>query len=131
MILLDTDVFSFVFRGDTRGAFYESELRGRTACLSFMSVAELKRWAIRRNWGRSRRESLARSIRGCTVLGFDDRLTDLWAEVTAHRERLGRPIACGDCWIAATALAHGMPLATHNAADFADIPDLVLVTREP
>jgi len=27
----------------------------------------------------------------------------------------GRPIECGDAWIAATAIRYGLPLLTHNA----------------
>ena len=41
--------------------------------------------------------------------------------VALRRELLARPIATADAVIAATALAHGTPLATRNVADFAEI----------
>lgn len=34
-----------------------------------------------------------------------------------------------DAWIAATALAHGIPLVAHNAAHFAHLPTLELLTE--
>ncbi|MEZ6234269.1 MAG: hypothetical protein R3B68_08770 [Phycisphaerales bacterium] len=47
-LLVDTDVFSFMFKGDRRAAVYAPLMLGRTLCLSFMSVAELHAWAIAR-----------------------------------------------------------------------------------
>ena len=41
-VLLDTDVFSFIFKQDTRAALYASHLAGAQACLAFQSVAELR-----------------------------------------------------------------------------------------
>jgi hypothetical protein len=40
-VLLDTDVVSFLFKGDSRGAAYAPLLRGNRLALSFMTVAEL------------------------------------------------------------------------------------------
>jgi predicted nucleic acid-binding protein len=45
--------------------------------------------------------------------------------------RKPRPIGVADAWIAATALAHGIELVTHNPADFAGIPGLTVVTEAP
>jgi tRNA(fMet)-specific endonuclease VapC len=50
--LLDSDVFSFFFKRDTRRRLYEPEIRGYQLCLCFQTVAELKAWAIERNWGK-------------------------------------------------------------------------------
>ena len=44
-VLLDTDVISFVFKGDSRGAAYAPLLQGNRLALSFMTVAELFQWA--------------------------------------------------------------------------------------
>ena len=50
-VILDTDVVSFLFKGDTRAEAYRIHLRGKTLALSFMTVAELYQWALVRNWG--------------------------------------------------------------------------------
>jgi predicted nucleic acid-binding protein len=128
-VLLDTDVFSFFFKKDTRREMYASDIHGKQLCLSFMTIAELKRWALERNWGERRRESLTQALRHYVVLPYDAGMADAWAEVMVSRSRIGRQIECGDCWIAAAALRHGIPLLTHNWKHFQDIPGLNLVTH--
>ena len=41
-----------------------------------------------------------------------------WAELLAHLRTLGRPMPIKDSLIAATALTHGLSLATRNRRDF-------------
>jgi tRNA(fMet)-specific endonuclease VapC len=50
-VLLDTDVFSFLFKKDSRAALYTSDLDDAQPCLSFQAVAELRYWALVRHWG--------------------------------------------------------------------------------
>lgn len=50
-VVVDTDVISFVFKGDSRAASYAGALAGKQIVVSFMTVAELKRWAIKKRWG--------------------------------------------------------------------------------
>lgn len=95
-----------------------------------MSVAEIKRWAIQRRWGMPRRAALTQALRHYVIVPFDASLTDTWAEIAAHRAGIGKPISCGDCWIAATAIRHDLPLITHNASHYADIPGLNVMTRQ-
>ena len=45
-VVVDTDVVSFIFKNHPIGAIYESDLAGRTLLISFMTLAELDRWAI-------------------------------------------------------------------------------------
>jgi len=63
------------------------------------------------------------------VLHSDDHLCELWAAVRFHRR--AQPIGLADAWIAATALAYGLELVTHNPADFAGIPGLTVITEAP
>ena len=130
-VLLDTDVFSYFVKRDTRAALYAPDVAGAQLCVSFQTVAELRAWAISRNWGTPRRQSLETAMMRCVVLSNDDDMSRHWAAITAHRRSKGFPIECGDAWIAATAIRHSMSLLTHNSRDFADIPNLTLVTHAP
>ncbi len=40
--ILDTDVLSFIVKGDTRGSPYTPLLIGKRACISFQTVAEFR-----------------------------------------------------------------------------------------
>jgi predicted nucleic acid-binding protein len=51
IVVVDTDVMSYVFKNDTRAAFYEPHLAGKDLIISFVTFAELQRWAIASNWG--------------------------------------------------------------------------------
>ena len=129
LILLDTDVFSLFFRRDDRRLLYREDVRGKTLCLSFASVAELRFGAISGGWGERRRQELEDEIARMNVLSADDPVTLWWARVKAARQQAGRPISSEDCWIAATALRHDLPLLTHNAVDFDGVPRLKLITH--
>ncbi len=48
---------------------------------------------------------------------------EIWAEL----ENDGNLIGAHDLWIAATALSHGMDVATANARDFGRVPGLNVV----
>jgi len=50
VVIVDTDVVSYLFKEDTRGGLYEPHLAGVLASISFMTLAELEHWTITRNW---------------------------------------------------------------------------------
>jgi predicted nucleic acid-binding protein len=52
----------------------------------------------------------------------------LWARIKTGCEKKGRPITFADAWIAAAALQLGVPLATHNASDYAAVENLTILT---
>jgi tRNA(fMet)-specific endonuclease VapC len=128
-VLLDTDVFSLFFRRDTRSLLYDSDVRDKIRCLSFASVAELRFGALVGGWNEPRRQQLEVAIERTVILPGDNQTTLHWALVRAARQRLGRPIASEDCWIAATALRHQIPLITHNGRDYENIPHLKLLSH--
>jgi predicted nucleic acid-binding protein len=43
--VIDTDIFSFLLKKDTRAEPYKPHLDGHFLFISFMTVAELERWA--------------------------------------------------------------------------------------
>ena len=52
-----------------------------------------------------------------------------WARIRADVRRIGRSIERQDAWIAAVAVTLDIPLVTHNAAHFAHMPLLRVVTE--
>ncbi|MEO0015414.1 MAG: hypothetical protein RLZZ535_3803 [Cyanobacteriota bacterium] len=62
ILVLDTDVVSFLLKGDSRSQKYAPILQGNQLALSFMTVAELFQWAAVRNWGASRTANLEKSL---------------------------------------------------------------------
>lgn len=55
------------------------------------------------------------------LVPIDAAIVNRWAAVTAHRQRAGRPLANFDGLLAATAMEHGLTLATRNIKDFVDL----------
>lgn len=126
-VILDTNVISFLIRGDTRAELYRRHLEGRTLAVSFMTVAELYEGAYRSGWGETRLAALGAQIRNYVVVPYSIRICQLWGRIRAGRRQ--QPISVDDAWIAATALACACPVVTHNPAHFGDIPDLTVVTE--
>jgi predicted nucleic acid-binding protein len=71
---------------------------------------------------------MAEFLERFTIVLVDRALCRLWAEVGDRARRRGRPIQTADAWIAATALSLGVPLVTHNPADYAGVDGLALLT---
>ena len=55
------------------------------------------------------------------IWSFSSEAAHWYAELLWQRERLARPMATADAVIATTALANGVPLATRDVHDFAEI----------
>jgi predicted nucleic acid-binding protein len=127
--LLDTNIVSFILKGHTLAARYQPHLTGHTLAISFMTVAELLEGALTAGWGPRRMAILTATISGLLILHSDASVCQHWAEVRAARQ--SQPISVADAWIAATALAHGIELVTHNPSDFAGIPGLTVITEAP
>ena len=129
-LIVDTDVASFLLKGDTRAQLYRPHLQDKTLALSFMTGAELYQWAYVRNWGDRKLTRLEQQLHRYVIVPFDNELCKQWASIAVQRQRLGRPISVQDAWIAATALRHNCPLVTHNSDDFYDIAGLDVISEE-
>lgn len=55
---------------------------------------------------------------------------ELFAKIMAARDRAGRPMLPDDAWIAATAMHHDLPLATHDA-NFLSTEGLRVISANP
>lgn len=94
------------------------------------SISTITRWETLRGlrWKKSPVQlmRLAAFCRQNQILALTDRIIDLAADLWADLQRTGQPIGDNDILIAATALHHGLALATRNLAHFHRVPGLTL-----
>lgn len=109
--LADTSVFIAIEQGRTLRAVQPDNLR-----LSCITLGEL--WAGVLSAGdvvtRSRRMVTLNRAQRLKPLPVDDLVAGTWAELRLNLRDQGRRMAINDSWIAATALAYGLPVATHD-----------------
>src|SRR5262245_48251066 len=101
-LVVDTDVVSFLFKNHPLARLYLRYLTGITLIVSFMTVAELDRWALLHRWGPARRDRMAQYLRRFVIQPGDRALCALWAHASVNATRTGRPIGVADAWHAAT-----------------------------
>lgn len=123
-IVVDTDVASFVFKGDTRAQLYLRLLENHEWLISFMTEAELAQWALVANWSAKRVERFRIFLRRFVIVPSSHDLVLVWAQAMVGLGRAGRRIETADAWIAATSLLYLAPLLTHNKQDYLGAPGL-------
>ena len=94
-----------------------------------MSLAELRRWTLERNWGEKRQTELEEYLTRYFILHSDDLMCDRWAQAINSTRLRGRPIATADAWVAATALLLDVPLVTHNRSHYTGIEGLRVISE--
>lgn len=129
MVVADTNIVSYFYRRDSRAAVYEKHLAGRTCCISFMTLAELYKWPLERNFGKRKTRELEDFLHKFVVLPFDDELARSWARLVTKLKTEGIGLSFPDSWIAASAIRHNLPLVTHNGRHFKGIPGLTLISE--
>lgn len=63
---------------------------------------------------RARRLATLESVADVELLGVDAQVAAAWARLRVHLAEAGRRLNVNDLWIAATALAHGLPVVTQD-----------------
>ena len=126
MIVLDSDVVSFIFNRDRRAQYYLERMHGLRATISFQTREEALFGGLRRRWGPRRMSELRAHLDQYEVVPGSLELADISASLRAERERAGRQMQIADAWIAATALLLDCPLASGDGG-FVGIPSLELI----
>jgi predicted nucleic acid-binding protein len=75
--------------------------------------------------GATRLRTLITALEADPLL-VDEAVADAWAALRAQLRERGRRMPLNDSWIAATALAHGLPVATQDD-DYDEVPGLEVV----
>lgn len=129
-VVLDTDVASLIIKGRLPVSL-ATKLIGWQSAITFVTLGELTKWSVMRNWGAPRRAELERWMAARRPVPVTDDVARKWGEISGYAEKRGRPRPVNDTWIAACCLAFDLPLATMNLSDFQDFVDhegLVLIT---
>ena len=135
MILLDTHVLSEFMRPRPSASVVSwlDEQPTGEVYTNAISRAEIELGLMLMPPGQ-RQEALSQAARAMFAedfagrcLPFNEDAASHYARIVATRTRIGRPISVEDAQIAAIALAHRMPLATRNTADFELIDGLGVV----
>ena len=127
--VIDTDVWSYLYKASDEAKLYELHLFGNILVISFQTQAELLKGVIRAGWGPQRRQHLESRLNKSVVEHSSDALSLRWAEAMDSGRRSGRTIAPADAWIAATALHLGVPLITHNKKHFIGVDGLTVISE--
>jgi predicted nucleic acid-binding protein len=127
--VIDTDVFSYFLKKDTRAKLYKKHTDGHLLFISFMTVAELERWAMLFNWGRNKTAVLEKSFKRYIIQNSNRDICKVWADIMTDSKRNGLNVSIADAWIASTAICLQLPLVTHNAKDFQKIDGLTIISE--
>ena len=127
-IVVDTDVFSYIFHRNPVAEFFQPYFMQRTLAVSFMTVAEVYYGALKGGWGTARISRLENQLKNYVVLPYDYEVTRQWAFVRTENERKGNDIQHADAWHAAVALHYEAALATNNYRHFKDTPGLTVIS---
>ncbi len=128
-VLIDTGLLVDLERGvanpEVDGAIGEED-----RAISVITVSELLHGVHRAEGAqRARRRAFVEHLlAGMRALEITEPIARVHADIWAQLAARGEVIGAHDLWIAATALAHGMGLATGNTREFKRIPGLRLIT---
>lgn len=126
-VLIDTSV---LVDAERRGQSLDDAIGDQDRAISVITASELLHGVHRARSGavRARRAAFVEHVIAVIEpLPVTTGIARAHAEVWAELESDGNLIGAHDLWIAATALGHGMDVATANPRDFERVPGLDVV----
>ncbi len=138
VVLLDTDVFSAIYT--TPKALAERQnhpvdtwtklLTGKRTVISFQTRAEILAGAFSAGWRAPRLDQARAQLDAIPTIDEDREVVEVFAHLTADCRKVGHALAdkhhTADRWIAACAIAKGLPLLTGDGI-YAGAPGLELL----
>jgi tRNA(fMet)-specific endonuclease VapC len=127
-LLIDTDLLIDLERGVAAPAV-EQVLGDEERAISVITVSELLHGVARATGGRRarRRAFVEHLLAELQAIPITEPVARVHADAWATLARRGAVIGAHDLWIAATALAYGLGLATRNVSDFERVDGLRVV----
>ncbi len=127
-LLIDTDLLVNLERGERKPEI-ESLLGEEERAISVITVSELLHGVMRaRGAIRARRHAFVEHLlAGLEAIPITEPVARMHADIWADLSDRGQAAGAHDLWIAATALAHGLGVATGNTSHFDRVPGLRVV----
>jgi predicted nucleic acid-binding protein len=121
--LADTSIFI----GIENGRFNEDALRVR-ASVSVVTIAELRLGVLSAKTLdiRAKRLATLRLAESLDPIPIDNAVADAWAMLVARLREAGKKAYDNDSWIAATAIARKIPVATQGS-DYEEMPGVRVI----
>lgn len=121
--LLDTSALI----GWENDRFDKAKMPG-SVCVSVITAAELRLGVLTAPTleARARRMATLRLVESLEPLPIDDKVAEAWATLVASLRAAGRKAPINDSWIAATAIARRMAVATQDD-DYEGMPGLNVI----
>ncbi len=96
--------------------------------ISVITLAELRLGVLQAKEpeAASRRLSTYQLAQRFEALAVDESVADAWALLVSRLRAAGRKVPINDSWIAATAIAHSIPIVTQDA-DYDPMPDAQVI----
>jgi tRNA(fMet)-specific endonuclease VapC len=128
-VLIDTDMLVDLERGVVIPEV-ESAIGDEDRAISVITVSELLHGVHRASGAqRTRRRAFVEHVLGgMRAIEITEQIARVHADVWAQLAAKGQLIGAHDLWIAATAVTHGMSVATGNAEEFRRVPGLRVIT---
>jgi tRNA(fMet)-specific endonuclease VapC len=124
--LIDTNIVIFALKDSQRAVARRlASISADEIVLASVVEAELYHGAEKYARAERRRETLTGFLALYPRLPFDSRCVPHYARIRHHLELQGQIIGANDLMIAATALAHGLTVITHNCDEFSRVPGLL------
>jgi tRNA(fMet)-specific endonuclease VapC len=126
-VLIDTDLLIELEKG---GSEIEALLGEEDRAISVITVSELLHGVHRAQGAiRARRNAFVEHLlAGFQAIPITEAVARVHADIWSGLAERGELIGAHDLWIAATAVANGLTLATHNNTHFARVPGLQVIT---
>jgi tRNA(fMet)-specific endonuclease VapC len=127
-VLIDTGLLVDLERGVTNPQL-ENAIGEEDRAISVITVSELLHGVHRASGAQRTRRSafVEHLLAGMRAIENSEPVARVHADIWSQLAARGEVIGAHDLWIAATALAHGMGLATRNTREFKRVPGLRLI----
>ena len=128
MFCLDTNVIIDASHKKTAAQIRSrfEKLRPEEICIPAIVVAELEFGAMHSDNYKKNMEVITEIIAPYKIIPFTEKEAVVYGQIREQLTRKGTPIGPNDMLIAATALAYGATLVTHNTGEFNRVPGLAL-----